>query len=157
MLYNDYLSIINVWCFYTTISFFFKSHGDVWFIEDETGKWLPALIVFSESLKFLKQSLLEEANKQQAGIGVKYIKWILTVPAIWSDPAKAFMRRAAVGVLLSFMVYCKGEREREKKREREREFLWVALLSLFWMIITIFLYNIYNCRVKVRKWFNDYI
>nr|XP_022296996.1 heat shock 70 kDa protein 12A-like [Crassostrea virginica]XP_022296997.1 heat shock 70 kDa protein 12A-like [Crassostrea virginica] len=73
-----------------------QSRGDVWFIEDETGKQLPALIVFCESLKFLKQSLLEEAKKQQTDIGVDDIKWILTVPAIWSDPAKAFMRRAAV-------------------------------------------------------------
>nr|XP_022299845.1 heat shock 70 kDa protein 12A-like [Crassostrea virginica] len=73
-----------------------QSSGDGWFIEDETGKQLPALVVFSESIKYLKQSLLEEAKKQQTDIVVDDIKWILTVPAIWSDPAKAFMRRAAV-------------------------------------------------------------
>nr|XP_022297405.1 heat shock 70 kDa protein 12A-like [Crassostrea virginica] len=72
-----------------------QSSGD-WFIEDETGKPLPALTVFSESLRYLKQSLLEEAKKQQTDIGIDDIKWILTVPAIWSDPAKAFMRKAAV-------------------------------------------------------------
>ena len=88
--------------------FIFKSRGDGWFIEDETGKQLPALIVFCESLKFLKQSLLEEAKKQQTDIGVNDIKWILTVPAIWSDPAKAFMRRAAIEVRLSFLAYCQG-------------------------------------------------
>ena len=99
--------------------FIFKSRGDGWFIEDETGKQLPALIVFCESLKFLKQSLLEEAKKQQTDIGVNDVKWILTVPAIWSDPAKAFMRRAAVEVRLSFLAYCQGERERERERERE--------------------------------------
>ncbi|XP_078341043.1 heat shock 70 kDa protein 12A-like isoform X2 [Crassostrea virginica] len=73
-----------------------QSSGDGWFIEDETGKQLPALVVFSESIKYLKHSLLEEAKKQQTDIVVDDIKWILTVPAIWSDPAKAFMRRAAV-------------------------------------------------------------
>ncbi|XP_022297241.2 heat shock 70 kDa protein 12A-like [Crassostrea virginica] len=73
-----------------------QSSGDDWFIEEETGKQLPALVVFSESLNYLKQSLLEEANKQYTDIGVDDIKWILTVPAIWSDPAKAFMRRAAI-------------------------------------------------------------
>ena len=74
--------------------------GDGWLIEDETGKQLPALVVFSESIKYLKQSLLEEAKKQQADIRADDIKWILTVPAIWSDPAKAFMRRAAVEVYM---------------------------------------------------------
>ena len=79
--------------------FFSKSSGGDWYIEDESGKQLPALIVFSESLKYLKQSLLEEAKKQQTDIEIDDIKWILTVPAIWSDPAKAFMRMAAVEVI----------------------------------------------------------
>lgn len=62
---------------------------------------MNALIVFTESLKYLKQSLLEEARKQQTDVEMKDIKWILTVPAIWSDPAKAFMRRAAVEVKIN--------------------------------------------------------
>ena len=82
--------------------YFFSSHG--WFIEDETGKQLPALVVFSESIKYLKQSLLEEAKKQQTDIRADDIKWILTVPAIWYDPAKTFMRRAAVQVYASFLA-----------------------------------------------------
>ena len=57
-------------------------------------------MVFSESIKYLKQSLFEEAKKQQTDIRAEDIKWILTVPAIWSDPAKAFMRRAAVEVYM---------------------------------------------------------
>lgn len=58
------------------------------FIEDETGKSMAALVVFTESIKYLKQSLLDDAKKQQTDIEMKDIKWILTVPAIWSDPAK---------------------------------------------------------------------
>ena len=50
--------------------------GDDWFIEDETGKQLPALNVFSESIKYLKDSFLEEVKKQQTDIGVDDIKWI---------------------------------------------------------------------------------
>lgn len=57
---------------------------------------MAAFIVFTESIKYLKQSLLDEVKKQQTNIELKEIKWILTVPAIWSDPAKAFMRTAAV-------------------------------------------------------------
>ena len=67
-------------------------------VEDETGKQLPALTVFSESIKYLKQSLLDEAINHLSEIVLDDIKWILTVPAIWSDPAKAFMRKAAIEV-----------------------------------------------------------
>lgn len=65
-------------------------------IEDETGKSLPAMVVFSESLRYLKQSVIDCVSKQLIGIELTDIKWIVTVPAIWSDPAKAFMRKAAL-------------------------------------------------------------
>lgn len=65
---------------------------------------MPALIVFSESIKYLKQSLLDDAMKQQTDIQLNDIKWIVTVPAIWSDPAKVFMRRAAVEVFNHFHI-----------------------------------------------------
>lgn len=55
---------------------------------------MTALVVFTESLKYLKQSLLDNARNQQTDIKLQDIKWILTVPAIWSDPAKSFMRKA---------------------------------------------------------------
>lgn len=60
---------------------------------------MAVLIVFTESINYLKQSLLDDAKKQQTDIELTDIKWILTVPAIWSDPAKAFMRTAAVQVI----------------------------------------------------------
>lgn len=84
------------------------------------------MIVFSESLKYLKQSLLEEAKKQQTDLDIDDIKWILTVPAIWSDPAKAFMRSAAIEVAIPTYSLVKikhththarkhaGRRERDK-------------------------------------------
>lgn len=73
---------------------------------------MNAMIVFTESLRYLKQSLLDDAKKQQTDIEMKDIKWILTVPAIWSDPAKAFMRTAAVQVIyntklkFSYWFFC---------------------------------------------------
>lgn len=59
---------------------------------------MPALKVFAQSLKYLIQSLLHEAEKQQTGLQMNEIKWVVTVPAIWSDPAKTFMRKAAIEV-----------------------------------------------------------
>lgn len=77
----------------------YQSGDDEVYLEDETGKPMSAMIVFTESLKYLKQSLLDDARKQQTDIKLKDIKLIITVPAIWSDPAKAFMRKAAVEVI----------------------------------------------------------
>jgi hypothetical protein len=59
---------------------------------------MPALTVFSTSIRYLKKSLLEECRKQNYDTQEADIKWIITVPAIWSDPAKSFMRSAAVQV-----------------------------------------------------------
>ncbi|XP_069129610.1 heat shock 70 kDa protein 12A-like [Argopecten irradians] len=58
-------------------------------------KSMKAMDVFAACLKYLKDQLLNTAEKQ----GVKFvdgdIQWILTVPAIWSEPGKQFMRKAA--------------------------------------------------------------
>ena len=48
---------------------------------------------------------MEEAKKKQTDIGDEDIKWILTVPEIQSDPAKTFMRKAAVEICASFLAY----------------------------------------------------
>lgn len=59
---------------------------------------MKALVVFAESLKYLKDTLMRHARNQQTSIQEKDIKWIITVPAIWSDPANSLMRKAAVKV-----------------------------------------------------------
>ncbi|KAK9766192.1 hypothetical protein K7432_004901 [Basidiobolus ranarum] len=59
------------------------------------GVKVTAKTVFSASLKFIKEVLLAQINKSTQGIIESEIKWILTVPAIWSDAAKQVMRDAA--------------------------------------------------------------
>lgn len=86
---------------------FFKSEVQEVLVEDETGKTMSARRVFSESLRFLVNSLFDEVTKQQTDIKMTDIKWVVTVPAIWSDPAKAFMRRSAIEVSLSIMYFIK--------------------------------------------------
>lgn len=65
-------------------------------LEDILKNKFPAIQVFSLSIKALKDDL--EATLEKQGIDVKSgeIKWVLTVPAIWSDSAKQFMREAAI-------------------------------------------------------------
>lgn len=118
----------------------------------ENGKKLPALKVFSEAIKYLKDhfealllkttirddckgsSLNSDTSQEQRHTSVSTRKqethsersdsnivdsndsswsddilWVLTVPAIWSDQAKQFMRDAAIQVFIkrySNVTYC---------------------------------------------------
>ncbi|XP_060594200.1 heat shock 70 kDa protein 12A-like isoform X2 [Ruditapes philippinarum] len=66
-------------------------------LEDASGKKLSAKLVFSLSIKHLKDDLLKLSENRISGGGLRDgdIKWVLTVPAIWNDGAKQFMREAA--------------------------------------------------------------
>ncbi|XP_052215038.1 heat shock 70 kDa protein 12A-like isoform X6 [Dreissena polymorpha] len=64
-------------------------------LEDVSGRELPALTVFSLSIRFMKDGMTEMSNNQVAGLKPDDVHWVLTVPAIWNDSAKHFMRLAA--------------------------------------------------------------
>ncbi|KAL4230425.1 Heat shock 70 kDa protein 12A [Mactra antiquata] len=66
-------------------------------LEGENGKKLPAKRVFSLSIKYLKDDLIKTSNDRISGsaVGEADMHWVLTVPAIWNDAAKQFMREAA--------------------------------------------------------------
>lgn len=48
----------------------------------------------------MKEDLLKMVKKKklEAAYTVNDIRWVLTVPAIWEEPAKKFMREAAEDV-----------------------------------------------------------
>ncbi|KAK3593606.1 hypothetical protein CHS0354_018704 [Potamilus streckersoni] len=64
-------------------------------IEDEFGKPLQAKEVFAHGIRYLKNHALDLMNLQGKHMDESEISWVLTVPAIWSDGAKQFMREAA--------------------------------------------------------------
>ena len=66
-------------------------------LEGENGLLMPALKVFSESIKYLRGHLENHLLSKQGigGFQASEVDWVLTVPAIWTDPAKQFMREAA--------------------------------------------------------------
>ena len=66
------------------------------------GKKMPAIDVFSACIKYLKDHLLDQVRKPIPDARENDIRWVLTVPAIWNDVAKQFMREAAEKVLF----YC---------------------------------------------------
>ena len=68
-------------------------------IKATNGKAMPALTVFSHSLRFFKEHALQELSDQSSTkILNEDVRWVITVPAIWKAPAKQFMRAAAYQV-----------------------------------------------------------
>ena len=59
-----------------------------------------ALDVFAEAIGYLKRHLMKSCDERGFGLSDKEIKWVLTVPAIWGDAAKQFMRIAAEQVYI---------------------------------------------------------
>ena len=63
-------------------------------LEDANGHTLNAMKVFSESIKYLKDHFMGKIKSAENLVETD-IHWVLTVPAIWKDNAKQFMREAA--------------------------------------------------------------
>jgi len=61
------------------------------------GKRMKAINVFAGAIQYLKQHLIDSINQRNPAnkVNVNNIQWVLTVPAIWNDAAKLFMREAA--------------------------------------------------------------
>ena len=69
-------------------------------IKDEMGKSLSALTVFQLSIAYLADDMIKKGgNAVAGGITMEDVHWVLTVPAIWTNGAKQFMREAAIKVL----------------------------------------------------------
>jgi len=68
-------------------------------ISASNGQRMLALTVFAHALSFFRlRALLEISDQSGAKVTSDDIRWIVTVPAIWHDPAKQFMRLAAYQV-----------------------------------------------------------
>jgi hypothetical protein len=72
-------------------------------IEDILGKPMKAIDIFSGAIRYIKEHLLNVLNDpdREDQLSVKPdtdIRWVLTVPAIWNDLSKKFMREAAANV-----------------------------------------------------------
>lgn len=65
-------------------------------LRDDKGLIMPAMKVFKEGIRYLKEHLLKTCEVERPGLEYDEIHWVLTVPAIWDDSAKQFMREAAI-------------------------------------------------------------
>lgn len=68
-------------------------------LKEAGGKTLPAIAVFTLSIKALKDHLLDMLDTRGTTLRAEEVLWVLTVPAIWTDSAKFFMRKAALKVI----------------------------------------------------------
>ncbi|XP_060586881.1 heat shock 70 kDa protein 12A-like [Ruditapes philippinarum] len=78
-------------------------------IPDDKGREMKAMIVFGAAIKYLKDHLLNLLKTRKTQVDDKVIHWVITVPAIWTDSAKQFMRESAYeagidGALLSIAL-----------------------------------------------------
>ncbi|VDI54468.1 Hypothetical predicted protein [Mytilus galloprovincialis] len=64
-------------------------------LEEITGKPVPAIDVFALSIKALVKHLMDALETRGTGVKPNDIQWVLTVPAIWADNSKQFMRKSA--------------------------------------------------------------
>ncbi|XP_062587973.1 heat shock 70 kDa protein 12A-like isoform X2 [Saccostrea cucullata] len=64
-------------------------------LSDISGKQISAVKVFALSIKYLKEHFMTTLKMSLPDASEKDVKFVLTVPAIWTDAAKLFMREAA--------------------------------------------------------------
>ncbi|XP_060066317.1 heat shock 70 kDa protein 12A-like [Ylistrum balloti] len=64
-------------------------------LKDAQDKRMSAMDIFSAAIGFLKGHFLSALENSIKGAKEEDVHWVLTVPAIWSDAAKQFMREAA--------------------------------------------------------------
>ncbi len=65
-------------------------------VKAANGKELPALTVFSMTLNYFRNHALRElADATGFKVSEQDVRWVITVPAIWREKAKQFMREAA--------------------------------------------------------------
>ncbi|CAC5404628.1 unnamed protein product [Mytilus coruscus] len=77
-------------------------------IKDDNGKEMPALEILSLVIKNLKGNFFECLQSQKGGVTNDDIQWVLTVPAIWTEYGKQFMREAAkkAGISIEHLSIC---------------------------------------------------
>lgn len=68
------------------------------------GKALPAISVFTMTIKALKDNFLRMLVRRGITLQVREVLWVLTVPAIWTDSAKLLMIKAALKVIVAFFI-----------------------------------------------------
>lgn len=69
---------------------------------------MPAIDVFARSIEYLKNEFVKKFEERNLQVSItplnENVTWILTVPAIWDEPAKQFMEEAAELVMFTYII-----------------------------------------------------
>ena len=65
---------------------------------------MPAKMIFSMAIDYMRKHLMSSIENSFPDIKQRDVMFVITVPAIWSNAAKQFMREAAVKV--RFYLLC---------------------------------------------------
>ncbi|XP_060575989.1 heat shock 70 kDa protein 12A-like isoform X2 [Ruditapes philippinarum] len=115
-------------------------------IEDISGKKMPALVIFANAIKFLKDNFFATIRKRVTNITDTDVIYVLTVPAIWDDMAKRFMRDAAVEAGISndqliialepeaASIWCQ-ELQTEFQRSDDENVLGISAIGTRYMVV----------------------
>ena len=77
-------------------------------IKDEMGKPMEARKVFGAGIRYLKEHFFNKMKSQLPETQEEDIRFVLTVPAIWNEGAKLFMREAAKEVCTNQNTFVTG-------------------------------------------------
>lgn len=72
-------------------------------MKDFSGKPVSARRLFSIAIGYLRKHLLEQLRERNVGLEESDIWWTITVPSIWTEPAKEFMMQCAERVINSLI------------------------------------------------------
>lgn len=98
-------------------------------LKDGKGGTMEAFNVFVSAIAFLKNKLMSSIQSRVPNILPDDVCWVLTIPAIWTDTAKQFMREAAeaAGIKSNSLtlalepeaaaIYCKEEIVQKQEKE----------------------------------------
>lgn len=77
-------------------------------ITDELGREFSLFDIVTETIRYLNKELIEDCRKRQDKFDENDILRVLTVPAIWSDSARYFMKNAAekAGIPANLLNIC---------------------------------------------------
>ncbi|CAC5400998.1 unnamed protein product [Mytilus coruscus] len=64
-------------------------------MKDITGKKISGKLVLSYAIGYLKKHVIDQLEHRNTGVPEEYIAWVITVPAIWDDACKQFMKQSA--------------------------------------------------------------
>lgn len=68
-------------------------------IEDCRGNTISGMTLFTLMFTHLKSAFVKQLEETTKGVPDDWIRWVITVPAIWDDSAKQFIREAAEKVV----------------------------------------------------------